>query len=68
MEREPAALTDEAVTRLEAADEALEEGTADGDYDGCRFCEVGLVLELVVERLAAAGHADAVAYLAGGGA
>lgn len=61
MDTEPTALAEEAVTRLEAADEAVDGGTAPAGYDGCRFCEVGLVLELVAERLEAAGHAAAAA-------
>jgi hypothetical protein len=65
MEREPTALQDEAVRRLEAADEALDEGTAEGDYDGCRFCEVGLILELVAERLRAAGFGVAASQVLG---
>lgn len=65
METDPTPLQDEAVRRLEAADEALDEGTAEGDYDGCRFCEVGLVFELVAERLTAAGHADAAREVLG---
>lgn len=60
MEHPPTELMDEAVTRLEAADEAVDAGTAESDYDGCRFCEVGLVLELVAERLCAAGYESAV--------
>jgi hypothetical protein len=65
MERAPTPLTEEAVTRLEEADTALDEGTAEGDYDGCRFCEVDLVLELVAERLRAAGYADAAREVLG---
>jgi hypothetical protein len=65
MEREPTPLTEEAVTRLEEADTALDEGTEPDGYDGCRFCEVDLVLELVAERLRAAGHGDAAAEVLG---
>jgi hypothetical protein len=63
MERPTGPFTVEAVTRLEAADEAVDEGTAPAGYDGCRFCEVDLVLELVVEKLRAAGHAAAADWL-----
>lgn len=63
MERTPGALTEEAVTRLDAADEAVDEGTAPAGYDGCRFCEVDVVLELVAEKLRAAGHTAAADWL-----
>jgi hypothetical protein len=65
MERVPTPLTEEAVTRIEAADDALEEGTARGDYDGCLFCQVDMVLELIAERLRAAGFAVAASAVLG---
>jgi hypothetical protein len=65
MERVPTPLTEEAVTRIEAADDALEEGTAEGDYDGCLFCQVDVVLELVAERLRGAGFGVAASSVLG---
>jgi hypothetical protein len=65
METDASPLTDEAVTRIEAAEEALDAGTGSGQYDGCLFCQVDVVLELVAERLRAAGHAEVVAEVFG---